>query len=380
MKRSKFIIGSAIGLIISGTVFGEDNSQPTYQSNSDLMNIQNRCIVRLQDSIDSSEVTGIARALAVRGQGTLKHTYQHSIKGFTINMPCSAANAAFGNDANVQSMTPDSIVSINKGKPVKGGSGGSEPQQVSYGTSRVGGPVDGTGYTAWIIDTGIDLDHPDLNVDSSRGFSAISRGGMNDENGHGSHVAGTIGAIDNTIGALGVAPNTTVVPIRVLDRRGSGSTSGVIAGIDHVAANASPGDCANMSLGGGASQVLDDAVIAASDSSGAYFALAAGNDGDNANNHSPARANGNNVWTISATDSNDSMPSWSNWGNPPVDYSAPGVGIFSLWKNGGTNTISGTSMATPHACAVIMMTGGNPSSDGTAKNDSDNNPDLIIHL
>lgn len=253
-------------------------------------------------------------------------------------------------------------------------------QQASYGTARVGGPVDGTGRTAWIIDSGIDLDHPDLNVDASRGFTAINQGGMDDQNGHGTHVAGTIGAIDNSIGALGVAPNTTVVPVRVLDRRGSGSFSGVIAGIDHVGANANSGDCVNLSLGGGASSDVDDAVKAAAQSSGAFFVIAAGNDGSNANNYSPARANGNNIWTISATDSNDNMASWSNYGNPPIDYAAPGVSIFSLWKNGGTNTISGTSMASPHACAVIMMRNGNPGTDGTANNDPDGNADRIIHL
>lgn len=134
-----------------------------------------------------------------------------------------------------------------------------------------------------------------------------------------------------------------------------------------------------MSLGGGVSQELDDAVVAASNSSGAFFVLAAGNDGDDANNHSPARANGNNIWTISATDANDVMASWSNYGSA-VDYAAPGVSIFSLWKDGGTNTISGTSMASPHACTVIMMTNGNPSTDGTASNDPDGNPDPIIHL
>ena len=155
--------------------------------------------------------------------------------------------------------------------------------------------------------------------------------------------------------------------------------SGVIAGVDWVAKYASDGDCANMSLGGSISQVLDDAVVAAAKSSGAFFVLAAGNDGDDANNHSPARANGTNVWTISATDSNDNMPSWSNYGNPPVDYAAPGVGIFSLWKNGGTNTISGTSMAAPHACAVIMMTNGAPAVDGNAGNDPDGYADPIIH-
>lgn len=368
------IIASSVAFALSGSAFA---GQPTNTSNDDIMNVQNSCIVRLHDGINKANVTGIANSLAARGEASIKHVYKNSIKGFALNMPCHAASIAFGNDSNILSLTPDSIISISMGKP---GDGGGGAQQASYGTARVGGPVDGSGHTAWIIDTGIDLDHPDLNVDASRGFTAINNGGMDDQNGHGSHVAGTIGALDNTIGALGVAPNTTVIPVRVLDRRGSGTTSGVIAGVDFVGANASSGDCANMSLGGGVSQVLDDAVVSASQASGAYFVLAAGNDGGDANDHSPARANGNRVWTISAIDSNDNMPSWSNFGNPPVDFAAPGVSIFSLWKKGGTNTISGTSMASPHACAVIMMSNGNPSSDGSAGNDPDGNPDPIIHL
>lgn len=372
----KLLIASAITAALSGQAMAADTSVP-YGQSSELLDVQNNCIVRLHDSTAGSDVTGLARAMAARGgNAAIKHTYKHSIKGFTINMPCAAAQKAFGDDTNIKSMSPDGLITMSP-KPGTGGGGG---QTASYGTARVGGPVDGTGRTAWVIDSGIDLDHPDLNVDASRGFTAINNGGMEDQNGHGTHVAGTIGALDNGTGALGVAPNTTVVPVRVLDRRGSGSYSGVIAGIDHVAANASSGDCANMSLGGGASSDVDDAVKAAAQQSGAFFVIAAGNDGSNANNYSPARANGSRIWTISATDSNDNMASWSNYGNPPIDYAAPGVGIFSLWKNGGTNTISGTSMASPHACAVIMMTNGNPRSDGTAGNDPDGNADKIIHL
>lgn len=374
MKRN--ILALAVGMALSSTGMAEVPA--SNNSNNDLMNVQNRCIVQMNSNINSQDVRGLAKKFAARGNSSLTHVYKNSIKGFTINMPCHAAAAAFGADDMIMSMEPDSIISISKGKP-GGGGGGGGGQQVSYGTARVGGAVDGTGYTAWVIDSGVDLDHPDLNVDTVRAVSFV-RGDADDQNGHGTHVAGTIGALDNSIGSLGVAPNTTIVPVRVLDRRGSGSTSGVIGGIDYVAANASPGDCANMSLGGGVSQSLDDAVTAAAQSSGAFFVLAAGNDGDDANNHSPARANGNNVYTISATDVNDNMPSWSNYGNPPVDFAAPGVSIFSLWKSGGTNTISGTSMASPHACAVIMMTNGHPGADGTAGNDPDGNADSIIHL
>jgi len=371
----KTILTTAISMAIVGSASAD---QPFSGVTDVLSNVHNQCIVRLNDSMNKANINSIANSFAARGNSSLKHVYSNSIKGFTINMSCSAAEKAFGKSSEIRSFTPDSIVSISMGKP--GGGGGSDPQQVSYGTARVGGPVDGTGFTAWVIDTGVDLDHPDLNVDASRGFTAISNGGMEDQNGHGTHVSGTIGALDNSIGSLGVAPGTTIVPVRVLDRRGSGTISGVIAGVDFVGANGMPGDCANMSLGGGVSQVLDDAVVAASNASGTYFVLAAGNDGDSANNHSPARANGPNVWTISAIDINDNMPSWSNFGNPPVDFAAPGVSIFSLWKSGGTNTISGTSMSSPHACAVIMMTNGNPGSSGTANNDPDGNPDPIIHL
>lgn len=134
--------------------------------------------------------------------------------------------------------------------------------------------MDGSGYTVWVLDTGIDLDHADLNVDANRGFTAFTKGrdaGKDDGNGHGTHVAGTIAALNKGIDVVGVAAGAVVVPVKVLDSRGSGSWSGVLAGIDHVAANASPGDCANMSLGGGFNQELNDAVKNAAQKSGAFF-------------------------------------------------------------------------------------------------------------
>ena len=130
-----------------------------------------------------------------------------------------------------------------------------------------------------------------------------------------------------------------------------------------------------MSLGGSASQALDDAVVAAS-TSGVKFCLAAGNESDNANNHSPARANGANVYTISAMSQGDNWASFSNFGNPPIDYCAPGVAVKSTWKDGGYNTISGTSMATPHAAGVLLL--GSAKASGTVKGDPDGKPDNII--
>ncbi|NJW51824.1 S8 family serine peptidase [Salinimicrobium oceani] len=258
-----------------------------------------------------------------------------------------------------------------------GDGGGTSSQETPYGITRVNGGVASNG-VAWVIDTGIDLDHEDLKVDASRGFNAFTSGrdagSLDDGNGHGTHVAGTIAALDNNVGVVGVAAGATVIPVKVLDSRGSGSYSGVIAGVNHVAANGKSGEVANMSLGGPTSQALDDAVLAAA-SKGIKFALAAGNESTHANNSSPARVNGNNVYTVSAVDVNDRFASFSNYGNPPVDYAAPGVSIKSTWKNGGYNTISGTSMASPHVAGILVL--GNVSADGTASGDPDGNADSI---
>ncbi|MHA6281314.1 S8 family serine peptidase [Salinimicrobium sp. CAU 1759] len=261
-----------------------------------------------------------------------------------------------------------------------GGDGGDTGSQVTpYGITRVNGGVAYTGSNvAWIIDSGIDIDHEDLNVDASRGFNAFTSGrdsgSPDDNNGHGTHVAGTVAALDNSVGVVGVAPGATVIPVKVLDSRGSGSYSGVIAGVDHVAKYGSSGDVANMSLGGPTSDALDAAVVAAANK-GIKFALAAGNDSAHAGNSSPARVNGSNIYTVSAHDSSDRFASFSNYGNPPVDYAAPGVSINSTWKNGGYNTISGTSMASPHVAGILLL--GNISNGGTVTGDKDNNPDTI---
>lgn len=192
----------------------------------------------------------------------------------------------------------------------------------------------------------------------------------------GTHVAGTIAAINNDEGVIGVAAGASVVAVKVLDRRGYGSYSGVMAGVDHVATYGEPGDVANMSLGGPPSDALDNAVITAAQQ-GIIFTLAAGNESDHANNHSPARANGGNIYTISAMQEGDTWAYFSNYGNPPVDYCAPGVGIRSTWKGGGYNTISGTSMAAPHAAGILLLLGG-ARSDGYVDGDPDGNPDPIM--
>lgn len=259
-----------------------------------------------------------------------------------------------------------------------------EKQQVPYGVTRVGGIENYTGdNVAWIIDSGIDIDHPDLNVDASRGYRAPDvyphdlEHPFDDDNGHGTHVAGTVAAINNDIGVIGVAPGATVIPIKVLGANNYGWRTDIIAGVDYVAAHAKPGDVVNMSLGGGAFQATDDAVLAASEK-GIWFTLAAMNNSDDANLYSPARVNGEFIITVSAMDENDNWAGFSNYGNPPIDFAGPGVMVLSTFPDGNYIEYSGTSMAAPHAAGVILI-GGSPSTDGTfVKGDPDAFPDPVI--
>ncbi|WP_246581356.1 S8 family peptidase [Echinicola shivajiensis] len=312
----------------------------------------------------------------------VERVFSAALEGFAVDLTDQQFKL-LSRDSRVKFIEPDRVIALAPppGKGPGNGGGGEEPsgEMVPYGISRVGGPVDYTGdNVAFVIDTGIDLDHPDLNVDASKGFNAFNTGkdskSLDDGNGHGSHVAGTIAAINNNIGVIGVAAGATVVPVKVLDSRGSGSYSGVIAGVDFVKANGKNGDVANMSLGGPVSNALDQAVKDAADS-GIKFSLAAGNDDEDANGHSPARANGPNIYTVSAMDKNDNFAYFSNFSNPPVDYCAPGVSIESTWKNGGYNTISGTSMAAPHVAGILLL--GNIQSSGTVNGDPDDDPDPI---
>lgn len=306
--------------------------------------------------------------------------YENTVVGFAADLDAETVSRLQG-DSRIDYIEPDRIMVLKKpgGTPGGGGGGGSQSQSTPYGITRVngGGSNVSASLRACVIDSGIDLDHEDLNVDLNASQSFLSGNQSNnpdDQNGHGTHVAGTIAAINNSVGVIGVAPGATVVSVRVLDRRGSGSYSGVIAGVDYVGSGAPDCDVANMSLGGPVSQALDSAVQAAAQS-GVKFALAAGNESQHASNSSPARANGNNIYTVSAINSSDVFASFSNYGNPPVDVAAPGVAVESTYKGGGYSTLSGTSMASPHVAGILLL--GNLSTNGNAINDPDGNADPI---
>ncbi|WP_242675088.1 S8 family serine peptidase [Niastella populi] len=254
-----------------------------------------------------------------------------------------------------------------------------EPKTITWNVTRVG-YGDGTGKTAWIIDSGIDFGHPDLNADATRSKSFIN--GVTsaaDENGHGTHVAGIIGAKNNSEGVLGVASGASLVACRVFDKDGEGTLGSIVQALSYISSNAKAGDVVNMSLGEDeVSSILDNQVqsIAAK---GIYFAIAAGNDGKSANGFSPGRVNGTNIYTVSAVDSLDNFASFSNYGNDVVDLAAPGVRIPSTYLNGKYAIFSGTSMAAPHVAGLLLLKGSAITTLGTAKNDPDGSPDPIAH-
>ena len=309
---------------------------------------------------------------------TPEQAYASALKGVAIELTESEADK-LALSPNVKGVYPDMVV--NFGLPEVSINAKPAPQPVAqstpWGITRIGGSADGTGKTAWIIDTGIDMNHPDLNVDQTRGINFVTTSALpDDDNGHGTHCAGIVAAKNNNLGVIGVAAGATVVPIKVLNRRGTGAYSAIIAGVDYVAANGKAGDAVNMSLGGPTYQALDDAILNLA-SKGIKVALAAGNESQNTNNVSPGRVNGTNIYTISAMGTGDLWASYSNYANPPIDYCAPGSSIYSTYKSGGYATLSGTSMATPHVCGILLL--GNISTDGTVKNDPDGNADPIAH-
>ena len=257
-------------------------------------------------------------------------------------------------------------------------------QTTPWGITRVGQGSAGS-KKAWILDTGIDLDHEDLNVNEnlSRSFVQdpilgflIASSSPDDGHGHGTHCAGIIGAKDNAFGVVGVCPGTEVVAVKILGDDGSGAISSVLAGMEYAFVYANPGDVLNMSFGSPANSLVDY-VTGLLANKGLQLAIAAGNDRDNANNYSPARVNGTGIYTISAFRSGDRFAGFSNFGNPPVDYGMPGVNVLSTFKNNSYAFLSGTSMAAPHMAGVLLANGANFATDGTVLNDPDNNPDPI---
>jgi subtilisin family serine protease len=278
---------------------------------------------------------------------------------------------------NVDMIEPDRIISLGSSgsnnvplTPVAG-------ETIPWGVAKVG-YGDGTGKVVWVIDSGIDANHPDLNVNAARGMSFVSGLSANtDGYGHGTRVAGIIGAKNNGSGVIGVAANATLISLRVFNDAGSGSLSAAIQAVNHVIANGKSGDVVNMSLGGGMSTTLDNAVLSAT-AKGIKFAVASGNSGVDCVSNSPARVNGNGIYTVSNIDNMNRFFYTSNYG-ASVDVAAPGAAIYTTYAGGGYGNGTGTSYAAPHVAGILALKG-MVASSGYAVGDPDGKADPIASL
>ncbi len=315
------------------------------------VNIPNNYIVVLDQDATGTDADAAATAaeaeqvIAGTATGRLKHVYAHALSGFAAEMSEEDA-IALSNDPRVRFVEEDGPMEIV-----------TTQSNATWGLDRIdqaSRPLNGTytytttgsGVNVYIIDTGIRITHTQFGGRASVAFDAV-RDGRNgiDCNGHGTHVSGTVGG-----STYGVAKSVRLFAVRVLNCSGSGTTSGVIAGVDWVTAHRIRPAVANMSLGGGVSTSLDNAVTN-SINSGVTYAIAAGNSNTNASTSSPARVGA--AMTVGSSTINDARSSFSNFGSV-VDIFAPGSSITSAWSTSdtATNTISGTSMATPHVAGV----------------------------
>jgi hypothetical protein len=238
---------------------------------------------------------------------------------------------------------------------------------------------DGTGKTAWVIDSGVDLTHPDLKVDVARSLSFVTGiTSVQDGYGHGTMVAGIIGAKNNGSGIIGVAANATIVALRVLNDSGSGTLTALIKAVNHVVTYGKAGDVMNISIGASASSTLDNAIKNAA-AKGIYVSIAAGNSSSDCSTSSPQRVNAPNVYTVSAMDNNKNFYVASNFG-APVDRSAPGIQVQTTAKGGGYTQGTGTSFAAPHVAGLLLLKGNAMGTNGTVIGDRDSYPDPVAKL
>ncbi|MBW2967102.1 S8 family peptidase [Candidatus Woesearchaeota archaeon] len=309
------------------------------------------------------------------GDGTVLHTYEIVDDVLVVEIPVTAMDALAANpnvidilpDTQMQALAPPGA--CTPWPACKDGGDPTDPpeeppteppadptQVVPWGVDQIDAELsafDGSGVTVCVVDTGIDRDHPDLTVAEGRNFvptgRVIKTDRWDDDNGHGTHCAGTVAALDNGLGVVGVAPGATLMAAKVLDRYGSGWTSDIIAGVEWCVANGA--DIVSMSLGGGDYNPIFEEALLNAEAAGVLVVAAAGND-YGAPVIYPAAYD--SVVAVGATDSSNAIAEFSNVG-PELELSAPGVAILSTCINGEYCEKSGTSMATPHAAGVAAL-------------------------
>jgi subtilisin len=377
MRKTTTAALSALTLVALGSPTLAANAAPSSGAGT-----ADSYIVVLKDSAASGKV---AKEHSSRHDAQVDHIYRAALKGYSARMSATAV-ARIQQDSRVLYVQRDGVVQATAQTTPTGINRSNADASPTASIDGVDNRVD---VDVAVIDTGVDLDHADLNVYTAGAQNCSTGRSADDGNGHGTHVAGTIGAIDDTNGVVGMAPGARIWPVRVLNNRGSGSWSDVICGIDYVTANADKIEVANMSLGGGGADdgncgnSSNDAMhraICNSVAAGVTYVVAAGNDSADAKNFTPAAYD--EVITVSAladfnglpgggapstcrSDVDDTFADFSNYG-ADVDLIAPGVCINSTWKGGGYNTISGTSMASPHvAGGAALYKANNPSASPT---------------
>jgi hypothetical protein len=295
--------------------------------------------------------------------------YTAVMSGFAINLT-DAEYEKLSKSNKIASLEYDREESLPDFKIERIDNGGARAQTTPCGITRAGGAANaGNARWIWIVDTGIDLDHPDLNVQTSYSQSFVG-GNAEDCHGHGTHVAGTAAARNNSIGVIGVAANAPVVAVKIFTCTGSGSTSGILSGLNHVANNDLAGDVVNMSLGGYyggncANGSSYKTILTSLGNAGTRVAVAAGNSSANANYYQPACLNTPNTVTIASMTCSKGWSSFSNYGRGPCDFIATGSSVYSTYLNGGYATLSGTSMATPHVAGIMQIRNALPASSGS---------------
>ncbi|MEO1435118.1 MAG: S8 family serine peptidase [Bacteroidota bacterium] len=342
-----------------------------------------------------AQINEIASSMGYSGK-QLKNVYTGTLTGFTVQNLNKSTSEAFLKKAkenpNVYAVGPDFYLTVG-GEDVEvitpeDGEALDFAQAPSWGTNYTGWTdKSGSPYWAWVLDSGIDLNHPDLNVKTSRAKSTVGyTSSAEDDNGHGSHVAGIIAAKNNSIGTRGVAAGAWVVPVKVCNSSGSCAWSDVLEGLQHVAKYKIAGDVVNLSLGGNAPSWWDrlwntdpvkmEAQIKSLAAAGVHMVFAAGNSNKQVSGVTPARINGTRCYTVSAMDWNYNIASFSNYGSG-VDWAAPGVSIRSCYKNGGYAYMNGTSMAAPYVAGILLANRGTINWSRRLNTDKDGSKDKV---